>query len=311
MHCSLRLPMSLGRLLFSAIGASLIAGCAFESLGKPTFTEADVQAKVEAIREVPKTRAGVHELLGEPWIADDHWRVEVFRVSGKQRKTLIVFAPYPFPIPEPSARLKAYTLVAYSEAGTVNAVDGGFTNTDDWSHRYFRLQADDYTFVHDESWHDVLSVSQRRFLRDDEADRATTCTVMFACESRPCWNRIQVDGGKAREFPVDPFTFDENMAPVSLPYGMHQLRFSSAYIVGELSAELSCSTTGLIYAVQTGGVQKSLSAVQQIFSGFKAVAASGSVEFQPALPESFVKKRVILNVDGEWVVPAAGASMSR
>jgi hypothetical protein len=200
-----------------AFAASLVvlAGCAADvPLGRPTLTEQDVLGRAATIREHPTTRSGVHSVLGEPIVASDPRGVEVFRLDGQQRKMLLIFAPYPVPMPGPTEKFAGYVLVSYDEGGHVAAIDSGFASSPGFgATSSIILRAGDYEFMH--AADDTLSVSLDRFLRDRAAAQpATACTVLVACEPActnhapavkrcgVCWTRVEVDAAPQRDLPV-------------------------------------------------------------------------------------------------------------
>lgn len=199
-----------------ACAGVLLAACAGEvPLGRPDLGAEEVQARAEGIRSRPTTRTAVHEVLGEPWIATDLRDAEVFRVSGKQHRLLLFFAPYPLPLPLPGERLEGYTLVNYSDDGMVAAVDARFTRSGTFGRTQgLVLRAGAYEFAHER--HDTLAVALEDF-RQELASVAPgpACTVIVGCErdtadAAPpsalegdvCFTRVEIDGAKAVELPL-------------------------------------------------------------------------------------------------------------
>lgn len=207
--------MPLRPFVLLACAGVLLAACVGEvPLGRPDLAAEEVQARADGIRSHPTTRAEVHEVLGEPWIATDRRDAEVFRLSGRQHRLLLFFAPYPLPLPLPGERLEGYTLVSYSEDGMVAAVDAGFTRAETFGRTQgLVLRANGYEFLHGKR--DTLSVALEDF-RQEHAVVATptACTVIVGCErdadavppgdleGDACFTRVEVDGAKAVELPL-------------------------------------------------------------------------------------------------------------
>lgn len=200
--------------LLACIGV-LLAACASEvPLGRPDLGAEEIQASAEGIRVPGTTRAAVHGALGEPWLATARRDAEVFRLSGKQHRMMLVFAPYPVPLPMPGERLEGYTLVNYSDDGTVAAVDAGFTRSETFGRTQgLVLRASGYEFLHGKR--DTLSVSLEDFRREHAAVATpTACTVIVGCErdadaappgdmeGGACFTRVEVDGAQAVELPL-------------------------------------------------------------------------------------------------------------
>ncbi len=197
---------------------ALVAACASDvPLGKPDLGEEQIQASAEGIRAPGTTRAAVHEALGEPWISTDRRDAEVFRLSGKQHRMLLVFAPFPVPLPMPGERLEGYTLVTYSDDGVVAAVDSAFARSETFGRTHsLMLRAGDYEFEHETR--DTLSVALERFQRELAAVAPRpTGTVIVGCEGaadagspagiegKVCFTRVEIDGGERFELPLVRF----------------------------------------------------------------------------------------------------------
>lgn len=190
----------------------LLAACAGEvPLGQPDLGADEIQASAEGIRRPGTTRAAVHEALGESWLATTRRDAEVFRLSGKQHRMMLVFAPYPVPLPMPGERLESYTLVNYSGDGTVAAVDAGFTRSEAFGRTQgLLLRAGAFEFLHGSS--DTLSVALEDFRQELAAVAPrNACAVIMGCERAAdaapldrlagdvCFTRVEVDGAQAVE----------------------------------------------------------------------------------------------------------------
>lgn len=207
--------MSLHPLGLLACTGALLAACAGEvPLGQPDFGAIEVQASAQGIGGPETNRAAVHEALGAPWLATTRRDAEVFRRSGRQHRMLLVFAPYPVPLPMPGERLESYTLVNYSGDGTVAAVDAGFTRSEAFGRTQgLLLRAGAFEFLHGSS--DTLSVALEGFRRELAAVAPrNACAVIVGCErvtdAAPldrlavdvCFTRVEVDGAEAVELPL-------------------------------------------------------------------------------------------------------------
>jgi hypothetical protein len=162
-----------------ALAAIAAAGCATEApIGKPTIDVEAAQARAAEIDRSPINRDGVHALLGEPWLASEVFGVEVYRLQGKQRNLLVVFAPYPVPVPSLSNKIEAYSLVVYGADGNVSARASDYVRAAAGEAPTLILRAGAFQFVH--SLRDSLTVSLDRYLQV-RAVHATnpTCTVLL------------------------------------------------------------------------------------------------------------------------------------
>lgn len=168
--------------LLPAILASAIAACAFETpVGEPTIDLEAAQARATQIGARPTDRAGVRQLLGDPWLASDALGVDVYRLQGKQRNALVIFAPYPVPVPSLSNELEAYTLVTYGADGQVTAVASGFAQGEAGLAGSVVIRAGDFEFTH--TARDQLSMSVDGYRRASVAQATgSTCTVLVTCD---------------------------------------------------------------------------------------------------------------------------------
>lgn len=203
------------------IAVTLLAGCAITApVGEPSIDVEAAQARAASLDSGPLTRDGVHGVLGQPWLSSEAFGVEVYRLQGKQRNLLVIFAPYPVPLPAFSDRLEAYTLVAYDANGQVNERAFGFVSAAVGSPPTLILRAGEFEFVH--GFGDTISVTLDRYLRVQAARAAgSTCTVLLGCDETrlaaagdggfcACSTNLRVDGGERRSLSL--------MAPAIIPY---------------------------------------------------------------------------------------------
>ena len=167
------------RLIVLALAALAFAGCATETpIGKPTVDVEAAQARAAEIDKFPINRDGVHALLGAPWLASDAFGVEVYRLQGKQRNLMVVFAPYPVPMPFLSDKIEAYSLVVYGADGNVSSRASDYVQAAAGAAPTLILRAGDFQFVH--FLRDTLTVSLDRYLQVRAAHATSpTCTVLL------------------------------------------------------------------------------------------------------------------------------------
>lgn len=174
--------MGCRRLILAALGTCALASCAAQvPVGKPTVDVEAAQTRAAEIDNFPITRDGVHALLGPPWLASETFGVEVYRLQGKQHNFMVVFAPYPVPLPFPSDKLEAYSLVVYGADGNVSARASDHIRTGLGEAPTLILRAGDFQFVH--SLRDSLIVSLGRFLEVRNTQLAgSTCMVLLGVD---------------------------------------------------------------------------------------------------------------------------------
>ncbi len=233
-------------------------GCAAEIAGHEPFSREDIAAEATAARESQWARAEVRGALGEPWLSSERRRIDVFRTTGKQRNAMLIFAPYPIPLPSFSKRYRGITLVSYDAAGRVGSAESGFTtSTLGQPNSSFGIAAGDYLLV-DGTLGRTLSVSLARFAAD-LGDRAAApgCLLLVACDTnRPahaayrsveamaaapdgaggaCWNQLTIDGADRQRLTL--FNAWYYTAPASWPSARAR----------ELGAELCREDSGFCF----------------------------------------------------------------
>jgi hypothetical protein len=208
--------------LSAVVGAViLLAGCAVSApVGRPSIDVAAAQARAAEIDSRSMTRDGVHALLGQPWLSSEAFDIEIYRLQGKQHNLLVIFAPYPVPLPDFSDKLETYTLVVYGEDGQVSERNFGFASSSTGSPPTLILRAGEFEFVH--GFGDTISVTLDRYLRVRAARTAgPTCTVLLGCDEArlpaagdrgfcACSTNLRVDDGARQSLSL--------MAPAVIPY---------------------------------------------------------------------------------------------
>jgi hypothetical protein len=201
-----------------AIATAVLAGCGEMPVGEPTIDVEAAQARAARIDVWSTTRDEVHALMGEPWLADDAFGVEVYRLQGKQRQLLIILG---VPMPNFSEALAAYSLVTYGADGVVSALDSDYARSGGTpGPPTLVLRAGEFEFVH--GFRDTLSVSLERYLEvRPAAAGGDACTVLVGGErsrrpdTGPAWfcvsySKLSVDGAQERDLRL--------MEPSVIPY---------------------------------------------------------------------------------------------
>lgn len=233
--------MNWRRLILLALGVCALTSCATQApVGKPTLDVEAARARAAEIDKFPINRDGVHALLGTPWLASETFGVEVYRLQGKQRNLLVVFAPYPVPVPSLSDKIEAYSLVIYGADGNVSARAFDHVRAAAGEPPTLVLRAGDFQFVH--SLRDSLTVSIGRYLQVRGAQvNGPTCTVLLG-----------VDPVRLAEAEVGGFC--ASAANLYVDEGKRQALWltSPAVIPPSRTSEVDCRNAGGSYEVLTG-----------------------------------------------------------
>jgi hypothetical protein len=285
--------------------ASAVGGC-FTVTASSSFTQKELTKKAEVATATPTTQADVHKLLGEPWIASDRWRVEVYRKTGNYRELLVMFGLLPFPIPAPiplpKEGLTGYTLVTYSAAGVVEGADATVSKSPDSP--LADIQAGDFAFMEkpDEPIHttsQALIVSHERFAATD----VRSCTVLVGCSETWCKSdapiEMQLDGDTSTKYVLG--TFGHSLVPLMAEPGAHTLNFSAAGKAGwgQVSTRFTCPASELRYVIPSAVIRRTYRP-ENLF--LPRSRLEGTVQIRNEVPAELKDSGVLLWTNGRWLV---------
>jgi hypothetical protein len=229
------------RLILLALGVCALTSCATQApVGKPTLDVEAAKARAAEIDKFPINRDGVHALLGTPWLASETFGVEVYRLQGKQRNLMVIFAPYPVPVPFPSDKIEAYSLVVYGADGNVSARASDYVRAGVGEPPTLILRAGDFQFVH--YLRDTLTVSLERYLQVRAARSSdATCTVLLGVDP-------------ARIAAADAGGFCSSAANLYVDDGKRRMLWLTmpAVIPPSRTSEADCRNSGGSYEVLSG-----------------------------------------------------------
>lgn len=285
--------------------ASAVAGC-FTVTTSSSFTQKELTKNAEVAVATPTTQADVHKLLGEPWIASERWRVEVYRKTGNYRELLVTFGLLPFPIPAPiplpKEDLTGYTLVTYSATGVVEGVDTAVSKSPDSP--LADIQAGDFAFmekpeapIHTTS--QALIVSHERFAATD----VHSCTVLVGCSEMWCKSdspiEMQLDGDTSTKYVLG--TFGHPLVPLMAEPGAHTLHFSAVGKAGwgEVSTRFTCPASELRYVIPSAVIRRTYR-IENLF--LPRSRLEGTVQIQNEVPAELKDSGVLLWSNGRWLV---------
>ncbi len=294
--------------------ASAVTGC-FLVTTSSSFTQKELTKKAEVAVATPTTRADVRKLLGEPWIASERWRVEVYRRTGNYRELLVMFGLLPFPIPAPiplpKEDLTGYTLVSYSAADVVEAVDTAISKYP--NSPFALMQAGDFAFMEENAApgtpngtaSQALIVSHERFAASRMQADVNSCTVLVGCSPCKIWDtysiQMQLDDDPSTRYV--PSTFGSHrkypFVPLTPIDGEHTLHFSQPALEGEIKTQFSCPSPELRYA-HLILVAPALFTWENVFS--LHLKLIGTVQMSNEVPASLKDSGVLLWTNGRWLV---------
>ena len=292
--------------------ASAVAGC-FVVPTSSSFTQKELAKKADVARTTTTTQADVHKLLGEPWISSERFRVEVYRKTGNYRELLVTFGllpfPIPAPIPMPKEDLTGYTLVSYSAAGVVEAVDTAVSKYP--NSPLAHIQAGDFAFTEKapppgapiRTAFQALIVSHERFAASGIQTDAHSCTLLVGCSEMWCNSsspiQMQLDGDASTKYVLG--TFGHPLVPLTPEPGAHTLHFSAEGEAGwgEISTQFACQASELRYVIPTALIRRTYP-LKNLFWPHSRL--EGSVQIQNGVPAELKEAGVLLWSNGRWLV---------
>ncbi len=296
--------------------ASAVAGC-FAVTASSSFTQKELRKQADVALATQTTQADVHKALGEPWLSSEHWRVEVYRKTGNYHELLVIFGllpfPIPAPIPMPKETLTGYTLVSYSAAGVVEAVDTAVSKYPDPPLAH--IQAGDFAFTEKKlppgapigTALQELIVSHDRFAASSIRTGVHSCTVLVGCREMWCRSsspiKMQLDGDTSTKDVLRTFGSDGGhpLVPLTPEPGAHTLHFSVEGKAdwGEVSTQFTCSASELWYLNPTALI-RSTHRIENLFWPHSRL--EGTVQIQNEVPAELKDSGVLLWTNGRWLV---------
>jgi len=287
----------------------------------PGMDPVPIEERAQRIDVSGKTRDEVIAEIGKPWISDERYRVDVFRVSSTQYNIIFVL-PFPLPFPDVPTDFHGYSLVSYAPNGRVEAADWAYdvdpfgTARDvEREHRKFTARAGDFVLEHPKPLLGgvkelALGVTHARFLRELHADAhsSASCTLLTVCgvflpnlgwsvNRDVCFNRLHLDNRDVGEAVVA----NQYSMPIRVAPGTHHLSFTSEDFTGAAETTLNCAAGEVWYAKFRSELTQKYSSMESLSRGWKIgeVAAQVTLTREPSAGD--VPAAVLLYYDGKEV----------
>lgn len=280
------------KMISAATACCLLAACGGAPLHRTDVAQ-KLPDQVAPIAVGQSDRAAVRTLLGEPQLASNYWRFELFRFSGsKTRLGLLYIVPYSV-----TTNTDASALVTYDSNGTVVALDEGVNRaTPGWGGHEpsLMLKAGDTIVVSQVGRTTSLYVSAgQRDAYLGEVRPRDRCTVVLGCDAeRQCPSTLTVDNKAQPPLATPPASASSQpgahqpppypvrawLTPSMLAPGDHHLETRTEQkVVAETT--IHCSAGELLYALIDSPIQVS-----------------------SAMPAAFGQQPMLTYSDG-WLVP--------
>lgn len=172
----------------------MLAGCSVAPV-KHTDVDQQLPDRVAPLAVGETTRAQVRSLLGEPQLASEYWRFDLFRFSGKNISIGLIYL-VPFSVTQD---VDALALVSYDAEGKVAAFDKGSSRALPGWGEYeppIKLEAGDLTAAVQVGRITSIYVSaQNRDAYLDGHGAHAQCTVLVGCDGgSQCFSTWTLDG---------------------------------------------------------------------------------------------------------------------
>lgn len=289
-------------------GLGALTGCVVRVPVHETKVPEQVPVQSAAIVPGESARVSVRASLGEPWLASTYWAFDLFRKTGRSTSVPVMFVFWwPVPMGVAVDETTVYTLVTYDPAGRVTASsfgsahdpsiydEGGSLGTPTVA----RVSAGDLQFTTTQGEQDatltVVAARRDQFLR--EHPPRSTCRVLLGCTGVDSYAAVSMDGGGSIAIPSDLCA----SALVPLPRvepGTHRIKVTSLRPLVNFHAEadLSCEAGRTQY-----GLLDYQFAKQNVLSA--DWSATLTLAGDPAMPEAFADRPLVLWLSGAWLVP--------
>ena len=288
--------------VFGACAATAILGaCVGEGPVHESRIEARLPAKVAPIVVGQTDRAAVRQVLGKPWLASEHWGLDVFRIADSNVNMVMILIP----VWLSTDGTKGYVLVTYDASGKVTgygkdiASEGNLVaGTTD---RGAAVQAEDVRLaVSGDGSERVVAVAGLR--RDEyfKSESATdACRLLVGCGGDWCGARVEIDGGAEVEMPNATTRWLPAVAPFDLKAGGHQINIRSARwdLVFEAKSQFSCTAGESLYALINFPVTD-----ESAPRGFRK-EVSATLTIARDMPSVFLDQGLLIYANGRWLVP--------
>lgn len=247
-------------------------------------------------------RASVRGLLGQPWLASEHWRFDLFR-SNDHNSTVFWVAFVPVGLSTQDVR--GYVLVSYDERGKVKAFASGagreasILSETHWTAA--SMQAGDVAFW-ESSGGDARHVAVDSARGSEYLKRpvpAGRCRLLIGTDGNFCGTRITIDRAHPMQMPPADYQWLQSMLPVDVAAGSHDLAFKPVRWMCSFDAAATapCGDGESAYVAVTfpgGGVMGP--------GGFK-VKFTADVSVNRDRPDSLRDHGLIIYSNGQWLVP--------
>lgn len=288
----------------AAVLAFLLGGCGVEIPITKSTVEADLPARDSPIEAGKSDRAAVRQLLGEPWVASDDWRFDLFRVSDSNVTAPVMFVFWwPVPLGVAVDQITGYVLVTYDADGRVVQHEHGFardpTVYDSGSGDVSaHLVAGDLRFGADQDENEAfLSVAAQQ--RDDYLRAHSSqgrCTVLIGCEDYSGGVRFAIDGHPSLPTPDKDSTFHSALRIAQVSAGPHRIEISpmGSHDKFQAMSDIVCSAGETIYGMIR------LEYEQRAWFSEKWRA---TITVSREMPEAFRDRRLLIWGNGKWLLP--------
>lgn len=255
-------------------------------------------------------RADVRRLLGEPRLASEYWRFDLYRLSDK----LLHVHWYLFPMAVSSQDVTGYVLVEYDDHGKVRAY--GLASTREPS--FLRYDpGDDADLVvgnvqltaHEDSEFVAVTTDRRdSYLREYTAPER--CRVVMGCAPGYwCPVRLKIDSGGQIDLPLAEADPPSALVVRDVTAGEHRIEAvparSRVTVPGATQVTCAAGQTRFIAVELTHNASKDAGAGQglRLATSARRQHLIATLAISAEMPEVLTGSPLLIWRDGQWLVP--------
>lgn len=297
----------------------------------PDTPEIMIPDRSSEVKKGAMERTAVRSILGQPYLTSNYWGFDLFRSDTEQSDIIFAVTPLPVPMARVKDQLHRYTLVAYDTQGNASDISSGlFRKPTQWRNLYpiefnylsLHLRSGALMFYSDpEGARDInmLIAPSGRDVFLQNVQTSNSCIAILGCTDKGCSDQLSVDKGAIRSLPLRNahaywFQKDERdlwlkgieSSPKAMPWleslvalklsaGKHTLDFSAKYLDGTHSMNFECRPGEVNYLQITASFHKNF---------WKSALTDWRVDHTDTMPESFLRRPLVLMNNGEWYVEA-------
>lgn len=282
--------------IVGALATLALAGCIPITLHESKLEET-VPQSIATVVVGETTRAQVREALGTPVVESDFWRFDAFRIKDAN-VGVVVFPPY-VPIPSWTTE-EAYALVSYADDGRVADAEWILRRSGIWSIGNGENLAAGAGSIRVHSYYGTLLLAASPERRDAywrDYPLSDRCRVAMGMAQYAYDARIKLDGNSKAAFPRMSTPLSLGLVSLDLAPGHHRIDAEGTSAKFSTATEFECGAGELRFVglgLEHEETAKGYGALKQF---------DARLDVSDEMPAAMRDQRLLVWIDGEWLVP--------